>query len=381
MAQRDYRIRPSYSNPREPYDDLDSVARQRSRGEYRYENQYPPGSRDSVSPNTTRSQFGSTTGSTAITTKTTYRVSQPKPDSDTYVTRGNVIVLDSRLDRDRELSDWEVVRPERSESGAYIIETSSTSDYGRTDVESNRKRRTTLGSDIEVISPPRARLGETGRGRRDRSVSRGTLEAMKEVRVTEGFSDDEDRRSLRSRRTVRPYPQTDGAIVVAPPLTTVPTSLRHDHSPESVTRRRSRSIGFIKAQVSHHDVSESRHERPGAEANVAGKYLIDHRERVGRKGQGDRDSTVISEYPPLRKSRTEVIDIHGAEFDRRRREAGGRDDEYSRYKEKEGDYDYDRRREPYPPQRGTRRYRRERDGDDDDDAYQEKYGRSSRRDH
>ena len=230
-----------------------------------------------------------------------------------------------------------MIRPERSESGAYVIETSSTSDYtspGRQkDLDYDDRRRLAERRDIDILSPPR---------RRDRSMSRGTFEAMREVRVTEDDSSDDGRRSTRSRRTLHGA-ETDMAVV-APPLVRHTSSMRHDHSPDSVKKRRSRSIGFIRDQINHHDASESKHERPGAEANVAGKYLIDHRgERTRRRD--DEDDSAFEPYP-LRKYKTEATDTYGVEVERRRREG----------RQKEVDYRYDeddssRRGGPYPPQK------------------------------
>jgi hypothetical protein len=193
-------------------------------------------------------------------------------------------------------------------------------------------------------------------------MSRGTLEAMREVRVMEDDSSDEGRRGMRRRRT-----EMD-VIVGPPPLAPPPTSIRHDHSPDSVIRRRSRSIGFRRDQIKHHDVSESHHERPGAEANIAGRYLINHRgERFARR---DDDESSVGDYT-LRKSKTEVVDRYGAEVERRRREG--------RQKEVDSHYDEEyERRGPYPPQRDRPRYRHD-DGDEDkySDYYDEK--RTSRK--
>ena len=352
MSDREYRaVRSSRPGPRESYDEIEPVSRQRPRGDSHYDDPYayPRGSRDALSRTTTRSEHGSLAQASDVpsATKTTYRIARDR-DSDAYVTRGKVIVLDSRLDRDRELSDWEVIRPERSESGAYVIETSSTSDYDtlgrRQEIGYDERRRPTGVRDTEVLAPPR--------GRRERSMSRGTVQAMREVRVTEDYSSEDDHRDTRKRRTARPKTNVEtDAAVVALPLTRPPSSIRHDHSPESDTRRRSRSIGFIRDQLSHHDVSESRHERPGAEANIAGKYLIDHRGERVRRGDGDDDSTAVGKYP-LRKSRTEGLDTYGAEVERRRHEGRLRGAD-SRYEEEEDD----RRSGPYPPQKDRRRYR------------------------
>ena len=369
MSGREYRVeRSSRPAAREPYDDFESASRQMSRRDYDYDDPYayPRGSRDALSRMTTRSERGSAVPGSEITaaTKTTYKVAKER-GSDAYVKRANVIVLDSRLDRDRDLSDWEIIRPERSQSGAYVIETSSTSDYAsppgrRRDSFYDEASRPNMGRDLEVLSPP-------PRSRRERSMSRGTLEAMQQVRVTEDYSSDEDRQNIRSRRTSRPHTKAeiDAAVGGQSTLSRLKSIIRHDHSPESVTRRRSRSIGFIKKQLSHHDATESKHERPGAEANVAGRYLIDHRgERIRRRDEDDEESSVGG-YK-VRRSKTDVIDTYGAEVERRNRD--GRMTQ--RYEED----DFDRRKRSYPPQKERRRYRKE---DQDDDKYSEYYDKRS----
>ena len=126
MSGREYRVeRSSRPLAREPYDDYEPASRQRSQGEYDYDDPYayPRGSRDALTHMTTRSERGSAVPGSEMSaaTKTTYKVARER-GSEPYVKKGNVIVLDSRLDRDRDLSDWEVIRPERSESGAYVVE-------------------------------------------------------------------------------------------------------------------------------------------------------------------------------------------------------------------------------------------------------------------
>jgi hypothetical protein len=366
MSEREYRaVGSSYPAPRNPYDDYnddDYLRRRTSRRDYTYDEPYshPRGSGDTLSRTTTRSEHGSMVRASAppSATKTTYRVARDRD--------AKVIVLDSRLSRDRELADWEVIRPERSESGAYIIETSSSIDYDipnpAQDIDYDARRRPDARQDFEVLSTPR--------GRRQRSLSRGTLEAMREVRVTEDYSSDDDRRNTPNRRTGRATTNANtSAAVVAPPLRRLSSSIRHDHSPESVTRRRTRSIGFIKDQIKQHDASESKHERPGAEANIAGRYLIDHRgEKIKRKDDDD-DLTSVGGYP-LRKSQTERLDTYGAEVERRRRTGYLREEDGYEEDENRG------RREPYPPQRDRRKYRRD---DDDESRYSEYYDKRTNR--
>jgi hypothetical protein len=173
-------------------------------------------------------------------------------DRDDFVTRSsdsNVIVLDSRSRGSGGMSDWEIIRPEKTESGAIIIEA--------TDLRGGRGR-------YEVVA--------TGR---DQSVrSRSIVDAMRDVRVTEDV--DDDRRSVYGRDDRRS--KVDVVAGARPDtLRRIPTALRHDHSPSSDVRRRSRSIGFYRSEIKNHDVWERKHERPGAEAAIAGRYLVGHR--------------------------------------------------------------------------------------------------------
>lgn len=139
------------------------------------------------------------------------------------------------------------------------------------------------------------------------------------------------------------------AVAVAPRR--VPTAVRHDHSPESITRRRSRSIGFHKSQTRQHDATERRHERPGAEAALAGQYLIGHR---GERLDDDYD-----------------YEYHGNKRDRHYEEGINRD--------------FEQRSRPYSPQRAPSPEReRERDREVDgerDEAVRERRHRRHRRRH
>ena len=373
MSKPEYRVERSFRpSAREPYESYEPVRGEWSPRGHDYDDQYANtrGSREALPRQTTSSERGSAVPGSGMTaaTKTTYKIAKERgPEG--YVKKGNVIVLDSRLDRDRDLSDWEVIRPERSESGAYVIESSSTSDYAsppdrRRDSRYDETRRPKMRRDPVVLSPP-------PRSRRERSMSRGTLEAMQQVRVTEDYSSDEHPQDTSSRRTPRPHTKAeiDGAVGGQSTLSRLKSIIRHDHSPESVTRRRSRSIGFIRDQLSHHDANESKHERPGAEANVAGRYLIDHRgERIRGRNDDDEESSVGGYQ--VRRRRTDAIATYGAEAGSRRRDGRLTD----RYEE---DDDDDRSRgRPYPPQRDHRRNRR---NNDTDDKYSEYYDNGSTR--
>ena len=300
-------------------------------------------------------------------------------------TGSNVIVLDSRDDgaRGGGLSEWEIVRPERGDDGVLYIDADDLKGGTRRyEVEGGGKRG---DRQLEVI------VASSGGGReRNRSL----VDKMREVRVTEE-EDREERRSVCGRRG-----QRDVVLAEAPmaPSRKCVTALRHDHSPSSDTRRRSRSIGFHRAQLVHHDVSECRHERPGAEAALAGRYLRGNTERVD---DDDRYSYTGGGHGRQDRSRSR----------RRKHRSSGGDADYGI--ERREKIIYEERREvqdgsversrPYSPQRGIspepeperekrrhrrhRRHHRRRDEkeveveDDEDDRrsyYSEHYRKTKR---
>ena len=214
-------------------------------------------------------------------TKTVYGVARDG-NADARLTRGDVVVLDHPRDRVESMSDssWEVVRPERDESGAFVIESGGRS-YGqsgrRHDYEYDDRRRPPPTRDFEPLSPPRRR-------QRSRSRSRGLAEAMSQVQVTVDSSDDERKSGVTARSRGRRSQATivaDDSVSVRGSVQRRPSAFHHDHSPESDVRRRSRSVGFFREQCDHHDAAECRHERPGAESHLAGRYLVNHRGERG----------------------------------------------------------------------------------------------------
>lgn len=325
MANRDYHVvHRSRNQDRDAYEAEYEDRRYRG-DEYDYDGDYRgarrSGAGDVWERGSTRSDHGSTRQQQMAlaprsrhNTRSEYDFVQDRDD--VYSRGSNVIVLDSR---DQNLSEWEIVRPERTESGAIFIETGAP--YRRRD-----------GAERET---------EISRGDRDRPVgrSRSIVTAMREVRVTE---DDFERRSV--------YGQggrgRDDDFVEAPVAShRRHTSVRHDHSPESDVRRRSRSIVFHKSQIRHHDATEARHERPGAEAALAGQYLIGHR---GERLDDDYDGHASQVGPARpstrdrsrrRRSRYQDDDV---EYDYERRD---------RYYEAGVNRDFEQRSRPYSPQR------------------------------
>ncbi|RMZ81040.1 hypothetical protein DV738_g2465, partial [Chaetothyriales sp. CBS 135597] len=135
--------------------------------------------------------------------KTTYKVAVSS-NNDAYVKKnGNAVRVDAP----------EIIRSRRNEHAASTE--SSSDEYERDTIVIADTH-----SEAEELAPTRVR---------DRSLSSGTLEAMRQ------------------------------------------------HSPASITARRSRSVGFYKRDVDNHDASDRTHQRPGAEAHLAGRYLVSQR--------------------------------------------------------------------------------------------------------
>ena len=128
-------------------------------------------------------------------------------------------------------------------------------------------------------------------------------------------------------------------------------------SPPPLQRRR--SVGFYRDEISHHDATESRHERPGAEAHVAGRYL-------SGTSQYDNDQYSAS-YTRRNRSRSRGRYGH-QRSDPRLHEHDEDDDEKRTFTEETmRRYEYeDEQRPAYPPQRGQSRRRHHRHHRDDD---------------
>lgn len=373
MSSRDFKV--AYSS-RESDVGSRSV-RERPRREYNVDRRYDDyrDYRDSRELVSTRSERSSNADFAGRTTKTTYGVARDR-NAEAYVTRGDVVVLDHPRDRVESMSDssWEVIRPERSDTGTYVVETGGR-DYDRGtrqyEYEYDDRRRGPPVREIEVLSPPR---------RRERSRSRGLVEAMHEVQVTVDSSDD-DRRSALGRRGRRSQASVVTASVAdsRPSLQRRPSAFKRDHSPGSETRLRSRSVGFYREDIDDHDATERRHERPGAEAHVAGRYLVDHRGESGRvlEDRADRRSRGYPTSMPMHRTRNDDDDYEdNQQFVPRRGEEDFEDYEYRDYE----------RKAPYPPQRGVEerpprhrrrhhRHHRDRQDDETESKYSEYYDR------
>ena len=273
-------------------------------------------------------------------TKTVYGVARDR-NAAAHLTRGDVVVLDHPRDRVESMSDssWEVVRPERDESGAYVIESGGRK-YGqserRYDYNYDDQRRPPPVRNFEPLSPPRRRP-------RSRSRSRGLVEAMSQVQVTVDSSEDEAKGGIIGRSRGRRSQATilaDDSISVRGSVQRRPSAFHRDHSPDSDVRRRSRSVGFFREQLDHHDAAECRHERPGTESHLAGRYLVDHR---GERGDplDDHDDHRPRGYRQDREFRDGVNYQIDERLVRRRGDVVVEDFEY---------HDYERKA-PYAPQR------------------------------
>jgi len=155
---------------------------------------------------------------------------------------------------------------------------------------------------------------------------------------------------------------------------------RNDSPPEGLARRRSHSVGFFRDQVSHHDASESRHERPGAEAHVAGTYLRARRD-------DDEGYTDKYDYDYDYRTRDRSGSRHrGAPqrvSDPRLHARDEYDDDKRTYTEDTmRSYEYeDGQRAAYPPQRGQSRQRHHRHHRNDDRSTYSEYETETRREY
>ena len=370
MSDRGYKV---IYKSRESDSTDDQLSPQRSRRDDRYQNDdYDVRrNRDPISARSVRGSAVDGGRSNRELTKTTYEVGRDR-NSDAYVRGGNVMVIDQpRRRRGESESEWEVIQPEKNSDGAYVIDMGSEGGGRRGgrryeyEVEMPGRRNDPEPSDYgrrsraaEVLAPPT---------RRDRSMSRGMVEAMQQVHVTEDSSED-DRRSRKSVRGRSMVDINTTAATNGVGRRRAPSAFRHDHSPSSDTKRRSRSICFRDDQVIHHDATECRHERPGTEAHVAGMYLVGHRgEFIGRDGE---EGSVVR---GVRRSRTEEYDRYGQEVERKRQTGYYRDDKYSN-----DNYERESVYESQKPPRRHRHHHKRRD-DDNDSRYSDYYEKKTKK--
>ncbi|KIW90431.1 uncharacterized protein Z519_09077 [Cladophialophora bantiana CBS 173.52] len=296
------------------------------------------------------------------TTKTTYEIGRDR-NSEAYVKRSNAVVIDRPHDHGR--YEYEILRPERREDGTYVVDLGGgrSHDYV-VDVDSRGYDR-----------PPRSRYGDlpataskrvddvltyeiTQGGVHDRTVRDVRY---KDVQVTEEI--DNDSRYNRRGRTSEAYVDD-----IAPPKRLRSAMRGRNNSPPSLVERRSEhNVGFYRDQISHHDASESRHERPGAEAHLAGRYLV---------GNGEyEDEVYAAGYTRRNRSRSRSRGRYGPQrSDPRLHEHDEYDEERRTYTEETmRQYEYEDEQRPYPPQRShsRRRHHRHHRRDDDRDSYSE----------
>lgn len=311
----------------------------------------------------------------ASRTKTTYEVGRDR-NSEAYVKRSNALVLAPASSR----SEFEVIRPQRRDDGAYVIDLSNTRGYDDRDYGYDSRPRyydapppSRTRRDEDVIMYDSSRSGGRDRDRdRDRAISHASYH--KDVQVMEDVDDDPRDR----RRPPKGGPEIVPEEIVAPP-SRLRSSMRgrNDSPPEEWKVRRAHSVGFFRDQISHHDASESRHERPGAEAHLAGHFL--HHEDDYDDDMRDRDYDARSRVSHHRaRSRSRGGGGGGPgpgpgprNSDPRLRDHDYDDDRRTYTEETMRDYEYEDRKEPYPPQRDSSRHRRRhrhRDDDRDDDG-------------
>ena len=307
---------------------------------------------------------------TRTLTKTQYEIGRDR-NSDAYVKRSNALVIGPNNSR----SEFEVLRPERRPDGSYVVDTGMTRGYDDRDRRYEPKPRyydegpsQSTRNEIIMYDSPRA-AGRT------RGVSNADY---RDVQVMEDIVSD----SRYARRDRQPE------IVPEEPLiapTRIRSSMRgrNDSPPEEWTRRRGQSVGFYQDQIERHDASESRHERPGAEAHLSGRYL--HKHRDGRDNDDDdiyEDTTYYERRKRTHGERSRSRGGTGGHGQRRsypRLAGDDYDDERHEYTEQTmRQYDYEEARPLYPEQQERKRrhhhhHSHRSDGRDDDRSTYSEY--------
>jgi len=285
--------------------------------------------------------------------KTTYKVGRNR-NSDRYVKRPDAS-NSSNTERpsDRGRSEYEILRPQKRDDGVYVVDLGASRDYSDRDANGYGMPRGSRNYDIEVRSRRNEDvIYDTSRSARDdRSVRELTY---KDVQVTEE-ADEETNYGRRGRGSE--------AYSEAAPSKRHRSAMRgrNNSPPEFHQRRREQSVGFYREQITNHDASESRHEKPGAEAHITGRYLVDHRGEYVEVDEEDYRSRPGRRYASQRMSDSRINNEDN-------------DDDKRTYTEetmRKYEYEDDRRRKPYPPQRSRSRRRQRRHDDDDRRSYSE----------
>ncbi|EXJ86612.1 hypothetical protein A1O3_03565 [Capronia epimyces CBS 606.96] len=296
------------------------------------------------------------------TTKIKYEVGRAK-NADVYVKRSNTLVIERPGNNARYGSEYEVLRPERREDGSYVVEIGGRGPRGPRgyvdrDVDSSDTPsrasysgapKSSRGDDIAIYETSRRPgLGDRDWDRdRDRTVHQFSY---KDVEIVE--DPDDDPRYWRGRR---PEAHMDSA---APPKRRKSAMRgRNNTPPEVLGSKRSQSVGFYRDQVSDHDASEQRHERPGAEARITGRYLRSHPDDDDDYGRAGR-SRLRDDYGPQRSD----LRLNDYEYD---------NDRSTYTEETMRRYEYEDDERPAHPTRlrHSKTYRRDQRDDDDRSAY------------
>ncbi len=282
-------------------------------------------------------------------TKTRYAVGRDR-NAESYVKRSDAVVIDDRP-TDRGRYEYEVLRPQRSDNGTYVV------DFG-----GGRSQDHVVDLDSRGYDRPQRSRYDPPPSRRDdlmlyeqprggvREQFRDT--SYKDVHVSEEIED--DRYSRRGR------PSEIYAEDIPPPPRLKSSIRGRNNTPPDLHRRA--SVGFFRDQISHHDASESRHERPGAEAHVAGRYL--------ERNQFDDDSYAAGTRRNRSRSRSKAR--YGPQrSDPRLHDNDEMDEDRRTFTEETmRRYEYeDDHRPAYAPQRGHSRRRHHRHHREDDDRY------------
>ncbi|KEF58047.1 uncharacterized protein A1O9_05970, partial [Exophiala aquamarina CBS 119918] len=283
-------------------------------------------------------------------TKTTYEIGRDR-NSEAYVKRSNTLVIAPTNPR----SEFEVLRPQRRDDGTYVVDLATSRGYDDRDYgydpraryyDAPPPSRNRRDEDVIMYDTSRARVG-------DRAISHASYN---DVQVIEDTDD-----GPRDRRRGREPEIVPEEIMASPPRLRSSMRGRNESPPEEWKIRRSHSVGFYKDQISHHDASESRHERPGAEAHLAGRYL--HHD-------DDDDDDYIQQPRVSYRARSRSRGGHGPRHsDPRLRDYDYEDDRGTYTEETMRQYEYEDRKEAYPPQRESRRHRHHRYDDDDRSTY------------
>jgi hypothetical protein len=344
------------SRRREEIDDPVPTRRPRREVEYeddyRRERVYSRGSRDDRIEVDRQSRTSDSRYAPVVvgTTKTRYAVGRDR-NAESYVKRSDAVIIEDRPP-DHGRYEYEVLRPRKRDDGTYVVDIGDGSHSHDYAIDLDPRQPQHL---LRRDAPPPSRRddvilyeGSHGAGR-DRTVRDV---AYKDVHVMEEIDDD---RYSRRGRSYEAYTED-----IPPPQRRKSAMRGGNNSPPDLRRRA--SVGFYRDQVSHHDASESRHERPGAEAHLAGRYL---------QGNGVVEDDIYAPgYTRRNRSRSRSRGRYGPQrSDPRLHEHDEVDEERRTFTEQTmRQYEYeDDQRPAYPPQRGTSRRRHHRHHRDDDD--------------